>query len=104
MNLLRSSSVQVPPLAFAMAAEKLNPRPSPLWSPTMPYRFGPTRLGPPFSKVWQAAHFFAAAALLDRRGLQQLLDRLGRRRRGFLAAAGAVFLHRDFVARLFLAA
>src|SRR6266478_327068 len=28
----------------------------------MPNRFGPTRLGPPFSKVWQAAHFFAAAA------------------------------------------
>src|SRR5260370_15411081 len=45
-----------------MAAEKLNPRPSPLWSPTIPKRFGPTRLGPPFSKVWQAAHFFAAAA------------------------------------------
>src|SRR5258707_7559829 len=46
-----------------MAAEKLNPpRPSPLWSLTMPNRFGPTRLGPPFSKVWQAPHFFAAAA------------------------------------------
>src|SRR5882757_10868937 len=46
-----------------MAAEKLNPpRPSPLWSLTMPYRFGPTRFGPPFSKVWQAAHFLAAAA------------------------------------------
>src|SRR5258708_11775535 len=28
----------------------------------MPNRFGPTRLGPPFSKVWQAPHFFAAAA------------------------------------------
>src|SRR5882672_11093037 len=28
----------------------------------MPNRFGPTRLGPPFSKVWQAAHFFADAA------------------------------------------
>src|ERR1700710_283088 len=28
----------------------------------MPNRFGPTRLGPPFSKVWQAAHFLAAAA------------------------------------------
>src|SRR6266481_3737738 len=45
-----------------MAAEKLKPRPSPLWSPTTPNRFGPTRLGPPFSKVWQAAHFLAAAA------------------------------------------
>src|SRR5216683_3167367 len=45
-----------------MGAEKLNPRPSPLWSPTMPNRFGPTRLGPPFSNVWQAAHFLAAAA------------------------------------------
>src|ERR1700730_14414854 len=44
-----------------MAAEKLNPRPSPLWSPTIPNKFGPTRLGPPFSKVWQAAHFLAAA-------------------------------------------
>src|SRR6266478_711773 len=28
----------------------------------MPNRFGPTRLGPPFSKVWQAWHFLAAAA------------------------------------------
>src|SRR5580692_1663215 len=45
-----------------MAAEKLNPRPSPFLSPTIPYRFGPTRLGPPFSKVWQAPHFFAAAS------------------------------------------
>src|SRR6202035_1325541 len=45
-----------------MAAEKLNPRPSPLWSPTIPNRFGPTRLGPPFSKVWQATHFLAEAA------------------------------------------
>src|SRR6267142_1379142 len=45
-----------------MAAEKLNPRPSPFASPTIPYRLGPTRLGPPFSKVWQAAHFLAAAA------------------------------------------
>src|SRR5260370_12819279 len=61
MNLLRSSKVHSPPLAF-IAAEKLNPRPSPLWSPTMPKRLGPTRLGPPFSKVWQAAHFLAAAA------------------------------------------
>src|SRR5260370_26036173 len=61
MNLLRSSSVQVPPLPFR-AAEKLKPRPSPLWSPTMPWRLGSTRLGPPFSKVWQAPHFFAAAA------------------------------------------
>src|SRR3954451_13758139 len=24
--------------------------------------FGPTRVGPPFSKVWQAPHFLAAAA------------------------------------------
>src|ERR1700722_12384220 len=45
-----------------MAAEKLNPRPSPFLSPTMPYRFGPTLLGPPFSKLWQAPHFFAAAS------------------------------------------
>src|SRR3979409_2511006 len=60
MNLLRSSKVQVPPLAF-MAAEKLNPRPSPRFSPTIPNRFGPTRFGPPFSNVWQAAHFLAAA-------------------------------------------
>src|ERR1700675_984955 len=45
-----------------MAAEKLNPRPSPFLSPRTPKRFGPTRLGPPFSKVWQAAHFLAAAA------------------------------------------
>src|ERR1700675_1497995 len=64
MNLLRSSKVHSPPLAF-MAAEKLNPRPSPLWSPTMPKRLGPTRFGPPFSKVWQAPHFFAAAAPLS---------------------------------------
>src|SRR5258707_8259159 len=39
--------------------------------------------------------------LLGRGGLQKLLDRLGRRRRGFLAAAWCCFLHRDFVARLF---
>src|ERR1700733_14042792 len=45
-----------------MAAEKLNPRPSPFLSPTMPYTFGPTLLGPPFSKLWQAPHFFAAAS------------------------------------------
>src|ERR1700676_3847399 len=45
-----------------MAAEKLNPRPSPFLSPRTPKRFGPTRLGPPFSKVWQAWHFLAAAA------------------------------------------
>src|SRR5829696_5253185 len=44
-----------------MAAEKLNPpRPAPFGSLRTPYRFGPTRLGPPFSKVWQAAHFLAA--------------------------------------------
>src|SRR5260370_41860090 len=45
-----------------MAAEKLNPRPSRLASPTMPKRFGPTRFGPPFSKVWHAPHFLAAEA------------------------------------------
>src|SRR4051794_41964411 len=62
MNLLRSSKVQVPPLPF-MAAEKLKPPlPSPFFSLTVPKRFGPTRFGPPFSKVWQAAHFLAAAA------------------------------------------
>src|SRR5262249_58998810 len=58
-NWLRSSSVQVPPLAF-IAAEKLNPRPSPLWSPTTPQRFGPTRFGSPFAKVWQARRLLAA--------------------------------------------
>src|SRR3954447_3788233 len=62
MNLLSASKSQVPPLAF-IAAEKLKPpRPSPTWSPTTPKRFGPTRFGPPFSKVWQAPHFLAAAA------------------------------------------
>ncbi len=61
MNLLRSSKVQVPPLDF-IAAEKLKPPlPSPFFSLTVPKRFGPTRFGPPFSKVWQAAHFLAAA-------------------------------------------
>src|SRR5882757_3524904 len=46
-----------------MAAEKLNPPlPSPFFSLTVPNRFGPTRLGPPLSKVWQAAHFLADAA------------------------------------------
>src|SRR3981081_4772878 len=61
MNLFKSSKVQVPPLPF-MAAEKLKPPlPSPFFSLTVPYRFGPTRLGPPFSKVWHAAHFLAAA-------------------------------------------
>src|ERR1700741_1042291 len=68
INLFRSSKVQVPPLAF-MAAEKLNPRPSPLGSPTMPKRFGPTRFGPPFSKVGQGAHLLAGAgALFTERG------------------------------------
>src|SRR6478752_4337326 len=62
MNLLRSSNVHSPPFAF-MAAEKLKPPlPSPFFSLTVPKRFGPTRFGPPFSKVWQAAHFLAAAA------------------------------------------
>src|SRR5688572_15857138 len=28
----------------------------------MPYRLGPTRFGPPLSKVWQAAHCLAAAS------------------------------------------
>src|SRR3984885_2682270 len=28
----------------------------------MPKKFGPTLLGPPFSKLWQAAHFLAAAS------------------------------------------
>src|SRR5258705_9779397 len=40
------------------------------------------------------------SSLLGRRSLQELLDRLGRRGRGFLAAAWCCFLHRDFVARL----
>src|SRR3954451_7123967 len=62
MNLLRSSKVQVPPFCF-IAAEKLKPfLPSPFFSLTVFQRLGPTRLGPPFSKVWQAAHFLAAAA------------------------------------------
>src|ERR1700730_7591012 len=62
MNLFKSSKVQVPPLPF-IAAEKLNPPlPSPFFSLTVPNRFGPTRLGPPFSKVWQAAHFLGEAA------------------------------------------
>src|SRR6266702_1744801 len=61
MNLFSSSMVQVPPLAF-IAAEKLKPRPSPRWSSTMPKRFGPTRFGPPFSKVWHSPHFLAAEA------------------------------------------
>src|SRR5580765_7570822 len=62
INLLRSSNVHSPPFAF-MAAEKLKPPlPSPFFSLTVPKRFGPTRFGPPFSKVWQAAHFLAAAA------------------------------------------
>src|SRR5262245_62333648 len=61
MNLLRSSNVHSPPLDF-IAAEKLKPPlPSPFFSLTVPQRFGPTRFGPPFSKVWQAAHFLAAA-------------------------------------------
>src|SRR6266403_1516440 len=42
-----------------------------------------------------------SSALLRRSRLQKLLDRLGRRGRGFLAAAWRCFLHRDFVARLF---
>src|SRR5580704_19196449 len=58
MNWLRSSMLQVPPLAF-IGAEKLKPRPSPFLSPTIPKRFGPTLLGPPLVKSWHAAHFLA---------------------------------------------
>src|SRR3954454_16909607 len=62
MNLFRSSNVQVPPFCF-IAAEKLKPfLPSPFFSLTVFQRLGPTRFGPPFAKVWQAAHFLAAAA------------------------------------------
>src|SRR3569623_946936 len=68
----RSSPDQLPRLAF-MAAEKLMLlRPWPRGSATMPNRFGPTLCGPPFSKVWQAAHFletawpFSAEAVLSR--------------------------------------
>src|SRR2546428_8631758 len=83
MNLLRSSKVQVPPLPF-IAAEKLKPPlPSPFFSLTVPKRFGPTRLGPPFSKVWQGPHFFAVAApLLPQAGCQNFFA-------GPLAAPGA---------------
>src|SRR5690349_3929234 len=60
-NLLSSSKVHFPPLAF-IAAEKLKPpRPSPRSLPTIFQRLGPTRLGPPFSNVWQAAHCLAVA-------------------------------------------
>src|SRR5258707_15420475 len=101
MNLLRSSSVQVPPLAFS-AAEKLNPRPSPLWSPTMPYRLGPTRLGPPFSKVWQAAHFFAAAAPFSTEGgCNSFSIGSGGGGGGFLPPAGGPFFAGAFEPRLF---
>src|SRR5260370_21507947 len=41
------------------------------------------------------------SSFFGRRSLQELLARLGRRWRGFLAAAWCCFLHRDFVARLF---
>src|SRR5215471_7417923 len=45
-----------------MADEKLKPpRPSPLLSPTIPKRLGPTRFGPFFSKVWQVVQTLAAA-------------------------------------------
>src|SRR6266567_2632446 len=42
-----------------------------------------------------------SSPLLDRCGLQKLLDRFGRRGRGFLAAALWFFLHRNLVTRLF---
>src|ERR1700746_3460286 len=58
INWLRSSMVQLPPLAF-IAAEKLNPASDALGRPTTPHRLGPTMFRPPLLKVWQAWHFFA---------------------------------------------
>src|SRR5216683_532124 len=54
-----------------------------------------------FEGMAGSAFLRCRSTLLDRRGLQQLLDRLGRRRRGFLGAAVRRFLHRDFVTRFF---
>src|ERR1700677_2340919 len=83
-----------------MAAEKLNPRPSPFLSPTIPYRFGPTRLGAPFSKVWQAPHFLAAASPFSTEAVCSSFSvGSGGAGRGFLAAGGRRFLHGDLVTR-----
>src|SRR5438128_1829355 len=60
-NALRSSMVQLPPLLL-IASEKAKPASDALGRLTMPHRLGPTRLGPPLVKVWQAAHFFAACS------------------------------------------
>src|ERR1700754_1252664 len=101
-NLFKSSNVQVPPLPF-MAAEKLNPPlPSPFFSLTVPNRFGPTRLGPPLSKVWHAAHFLAAAAPFSTEAVCSSFSIGSAGGGGFLGRAGVVvFLHRDIVTRLF---
>src|SRR3954453_14664616 len=110
MNLFRSSNVQVPPFCF-IAAEKLKPfLPSPFFSSTVPYRFGPTRFGPPFSNVWQAAHFFAAAAPFSTEAVCSSFSIGSGGAGGFLAPPGGsffltaagviVFLDRDVIARL----
>src|SRR3981081_2967739 len=58
MNWLRSSIVQLPPLAFS-APEYLSPASEAFGRPTAPHKLGPTRGRPPLVKVWQAAHFLA---------------------------------------------
>ena len=66
----------------------------------MPYRFGPTRFGPPFSKVWQAAHFLAAAAPFS---TEAVCSSFSIGSDGAAASASApvrLFLHGDFEARL----
>ena len=54
-----------------------------------------------FEGVAGGAFLGRGSPFFDRRGLQELLDRLGRRGRGFLAAAVRFFLHGNFETRLF---
>jgi hypothetical protein len=61
--------------------------------------FGPTRFGPPFSKVWQAPHFLAAAAPFSTEAVCKSFS-IGSDGSGFLGAPPRVFLHGDLEARL----
>ena len=97
MNLLRSSKVQVPPLAF-MAAEKLKPsRSTPLFVADDAVEIWADAVGAALLQGMAGLAFLGrGGALLDRGGLQQFLHRLGRRGRGFLAAVWGLFPSRLF--------
>src|SRR5690242_17554663 len=61
MNLLRSSSVQLPPEPTS-AWLYGKPLACPLGPPTTPKRLGPTLFAPPWVRVWHCSHFLATSA------------------------------------------